>query len=103
MAAAKELPFTKEEVKRAFKLLAGEDDPEGCITPEILEKSLVSETWAVGRTIPRHHPRGMHHPQDPRELIGECDMVWGRPLINIRGLCFENSIDRPLLDCTSEG
>ena len=41
-SSAKELPFSKEDVKRAFKLLAGENDPEGCITPETLEKSLVS-------------------------------------------------------------
>ena len=40
-SSAKELPFSKEDVKRAFKLLAGENDPEGCITPETLEKSLV--------------------------------------------------------------
>ena len=65
MYAAKELPFNREDVKRAFKLLAGEEDPDGFITPEVLEKALVkhcshkvserercgSMGWSVGECV----------------------------------------------------
>ncbi|GAX78410.1 hypothetical protein CEUSTIGMA_g5852.t1 [Chlamydomonas eustigma] len=41
MSKPKELPFSKQDVIRAFKLLANPDDPEGLITPETLEKALL--------------------------------------------------------------
>lgn len=41
MSKPPELPYSKAEVTRAFKLLAGDKDPDGKITPEILEKALL--------------------------------------------------------------
>ena len=39
--AAKVLPFTREEVRRAFKVLAGDKDPDGFISPDVLERALI--------------------------------------------------------------
>jgi hypothetical protein len=47
MSKPKELPFSKQDVIRAFKILAGPDDPEGLITPETLEKALVCVIWGL--------------------------------------------------------
>ena len=41
MSKPPELPYTKVDMMRAFKLLSGDKDPEGKITPEILEKALI--------------------------------------------------------------
>lgn len=41
MSRPQELPYSKQDMSRAFKLLAGEKDPEGRITPEVLEKALL--------------------------------------------------------------
>eukprot|EP00195_Chlamydomonas_chlamydogama_P009706 CAMPEP_0202899710 /NCGR_PEP_ID=MMETSP1392-20130828/7867_1 /ASSEMBLY_ACC=CAM_ASM_000868 /TAXON_ID=225041 /ORGANISM="Chlamydomonas chlamydogama, Strain SAG 11-48b" /LENGTH=154 /DNA_ID=CAMNT_0049585965 /DNA_START=94 /DNA_END=558 /DNA_ORIENTATION=- len=41
MARPHEVPFTKQDVLRAFSLFTEEGDPEGCIAPDMLEKALL--------------------------------------------------------------
>lgn len=41
MTKSHELAFDKQDIMRAFKILAGDKDPDGLITPEVLEKALV--------------------------------------------------------------
>eukprot|EP00798_Chlamydomonas_sp_ICE-L_P015905 gene15905-22038_t len=41
MARPQELPYTREDVTRAFRMFADPKDPNGMITPEVLEKALI--------------------------------------------------------------
>ncbi|PNW82633.1 hypothetical protein CHLRE_06g287100v5 [Chlamydomonas reinhardtii] len=41
MAKPQDLPYKKADVMRAFRLFADRDAPQGCISPEALERALV--------------------------------------------------------------
>lgn len=41
MARPQQLPYTKADVMRAFRMFADDDAPQGCISPEKLETSLI--------------------------------------------------------------
>ena len=53
MTKSHELAFDKQDIMRAFKILAGDKDPDGLITPEVLEKALVGSCTCTGlRLLP---------------------------------------------------
>lgn len=41
MARPQDLPYTRADVMRSFKMFVDPKDPEGMITPEVLEKALL--------------------------------------------------------------
>ena len=52
MTKSHELAFDKQDIMRAFKILAGDKDPDGLITPEVLEKALVGGCTCTDDRLP---------------------------------------------------
>ena len=63
MAKPQDLPYKKADVMRAFRLFADRDAPQGCISPEALERALVGAGASARRAGRRPHKsvRGQMH------------------------------------------